>query len=277
AGVTGTWHGWSTLREIELLVAGGLTPVEAMAAATGNAARAIHVDDERGFIASGKLADLVLIDGRPDENINDIERTSRIWLGGKEIDRAMLAKAFTNDEATPLPTRPATALIDDFESTNGRTNLGTLRVNSTDGGHDHSKIMFTRVAREGSNHALAGIAHMGDKNRPEASVVLPLSLGSVEPVDASAFAGVEFDARGEGQYKIAIQRNDVRDYNNPEAEFKAGAAWTTVRIPFSSLKPPRGTGGPAWTGRDLLDISFGITRPPTEETWLELDNVHFYR
>jgi len=278
AGVTGTWHGWATQREMELMVAGGLTPVEAMAAATGNAARAIHVEAERGFIASGKLADLVLIDGRPDENIADIERTSRVWLGGKEIDRTALAKAFTNDESTPLPTRPAQALIDDFESTNGRTNLGTLRINSTDGGHDHSKVMFTRISRSPApGHALAAIARMSDKARPEAAVVLPLSLGSVEPVDASAFTGVEFDARGEGLYKFVIQRNDVRDYLNPESEFKAGSTWTTVRIPFSSLKPPRGNAGLPWTGRDLLDVSFGISRPPNEQTWLELDNVRFYR
>lgn len=278
AGVTGTWHGWSTLREIQLMVTAGLTPIEALAAATGNAARAIHADADRGFIAPGKLADLVLIDGRPDENIADIELTSRVWIGGNEIDRAALAKAFTSDGATALPTRPAVALIDDFESNNGRTSLGTLRVNATDGGHDHSKVVFTRVARSGgTGHALAAIARMGDKARPEASVVLPLSPGGVEPVDASAFTGIEFEARGDGLYKLIVQRAAVRDYAYPVAEFKAGAAWTAVRIPFSSLKTPRATTAPAWTGRDLQELSFGISRPPTEETWLELDNVRFYR
>ena len=278
AGVTGTWHGWSTLREIELMVAGGLTPVEALAAATGNAARAIHVEADRGFIAAGKLADLVLIDGRPDENIADIERTSRVWVGGKEIDRAALAKVFTNDVATALPPRKAVALIDDFESNNGRTSLGTLRVNATDGGHDHSKVAFVRVARAGgTGHALAAIARMGDKARPQASIVLPLTMGSVEPVDATAFTGVEFEARGEGLYTLSVQREGVRDYAYPEAEFKAGAAWTVVRIPFASLKPARATTSPAWTGRDLQELNFTISRPPTEETWLELDNVRFYR
>src|SRR5262249_14966781 len=44
SGVTGTHHGWATLRELQLLVAGGLTPIEAITAATGAAARAIKVD-----------------------------------------------------------------------------------------------------------------------------------------------------------------------------------------------------------------------------------------
>ena len=277
AGVTGTWHGWSTLRELELLSAAGLTPIEALAAATGNAARAIHIEADRGFIASGKLADLVLIDGRPDEHIADIERTSRVWLGGKEIIRSEFAKAFLNDEATVLPSRPATALIDDFESTNGRTSLGTLRVNSSDGGHDHSQVTFARIARAGgSGHSLAAIARMGDKLRPEASINLPLSPGSLEPVDASAFTGIEFEARGEGAYKLTVNRASVRDYAHPEAEFNAGPAWTTIRIPFSQLKS-RSEKAPAWTARDLQEISIGISRKPTEQTWLELDNVKFYR
>jgi Imidazolonepropionase and related amidohydrolases len=54
AGVTGTHHGWATLRELQLLVAGGLTALEAITAATGNAARAIKVDAERGTITAGK-------------------------------------------------------------------------------------------------------------------------------------------------------------------------------------------------------------------------------
>src|SRR6185295_14818123 len=85
AGVTGTHHGWATLRELQLLVAGGLKPLEAITAATGNSAKAIKVDAERGTIAPGKLADLVLIEGAPHKNIADIERVRRVFLGGREI------------------------------------------------------------------------------------------------------------------------------------------------------------------------------------------------
>src|SRR5258706_16218271 len=53
-GETGTPHGESTLRELELLVEGGLTPAQALIAATGNSAEAIRATD-RGIIAEGKV------------------------------------------------------------------------------------------------------------------------------------------------------------------------------------------------------------------------------
>src|SRR5258708_35727761 len=48
AGVTGTHHGWATPREAELLVAFGVTPLEAIRASTFYAARVVHAEKERG-------------------------------------------------------------------------------------------------------------------------------------------------------------------------------------------------------------------------------------
>ena len=90
AGVTGTHHGWATLRELQLLVAGGLSPAQAITAATFDSARALRVDNERGSVAAGKVADLVLVSGAPHQNISDIERIARVFLGGREIDREVL-------------------------------------------------------------------------------------------------------------------------------------------------------------------------------------------
>ena len=69
AGMAQTFHGWATLRELKLLVQGGLSPLEAITAATGVSARALRVDKDRGTIAPGQRADLVLIAGRPDQQI----------------------------------------------------------------------------------------------------------------------------------------------------------------------------------------------------------------
>src|SRR5205814_8487106 len=128
--VTGTHHGWATLRELRLLVAGGLTPMEAITAGTSNAARALKVDNERGTIAPGKLADLVLIEGEPHKNIQDIEKIKRVFLGGRELDREKLAREIAAPGITPLPAIKAQELIDDFESTSGRSSIDTLWVNS---------------------------------------------------------------------------------------------------------------------------------------------------
>ena len=80
AGVAGTYHGWSTLHEMELLVSSGLTPMQAITAGTGTSARLVGEDKERGTIAPGKIADLLLIKGLPDQNIEEIENTSAVFL-----------------------------------------------------------------------------------------------------------------------------------------------------------------------------------------------------
>ena len=80
AGETVTFHGYATLREMELLVQAGLSPLQAIHAATQAGARALGVDADRGSIAPGKLADLLLVNGSPQQNIGDIERTARVFF-----------------------------------------------------------------------------------------------------------------------------------------------------------------------------------------------------
>lgn len=76
--------------ELEELVAAGLSPLEAIRAATGDAARIIGVEQDLGTIAVGKLADLVILDADP---IADIRNSRRIWTvlqSGRVLDRAAL-------------------------------------------------------------------------------------------------------------------------------------------------------------------------------------------
>src|SRR5215468_7635227 len=232
SGVTGTHHGWATLRELQLLVAGGLPPIEAITAATGAAARAIKVDGERGTIAPGKLADLILVEGEPHKNIHDIEKIRRVFLGGREIDREKLAREIAEPGLTPLPAIKARELIDDFESANGRSSIDTLWVNSTDTGVDASKMLSGRIMRNGGDHALSVTARMSGKDRAFGRVNIPLSHGAIEPVDARAFRGVQFDARGDGAYQLIVSAYDALNFQSP---FNASPQWRTYRIDFSSL------------------------------------------
>src|SRR5262249_27380669 len=191
-GIVGTHHGWATLREIELLVQGGLTPLEAITAATGNSAKALHVDNERGFIKEGMLADLVLIEGAPYKTIGDIERISRVFLGGRELDRKKMASDIAQPGITPLVANKAPEELDDFERTDNRSLIDTLWVNAYDAGHDHTKMVWGRTLRSGANHALSVMSQMSEVERPFARVSLPLSRGAVVPIDASSFRGIQF-------------------------------------------------------------------------------------
>jgi imidazolonepropionase-like amidohydrolase len=274
AGVTGTHHGWATLRELQLLVAGGLTPMEAITAATLNAAKALHVDHERGSIAVGKLADLVLVAGKPHENMQDIEKVTRVFLGGRELDREQMARDIATPARTKLPARAAVELLDDFERADERSALDTLWVTSSDAGVDASKMLVGRVERAANNHALSFTARMSEKERPYARINLPLSRGAVEPVNARAFRGIRFDARGAGDYRLLVPTYDTRTNTSFRAPFQATREWRTVSLEFSALQTE---GNLQWTGADLLMLSFELARPATKFTWLELDNVCFYR
>ena len=75
-------RGWAYQRELELLVASGLTPMEAIVAGTSENARYFHIDDRLGSVEAGKLADLILIQGDPLKDISNMRRIQRVMLNG---------------------------------------------------------------------------------------------------------------------------------------------------------------------------------------------------
>ena len=74
-------HGDSLHHELELLVGAGLSPADALRAATDLPARYFGLDD-RGVIEPGRRADLVLIDGDPLQDIRATRSIRRVWCGG---------------------------------------------------------------------------------------------------------------------------------------------------------------------------------------------------
>jgi imidazolonepropionase-like amidohydrolase len=76
--------------ELLLLVKAGLTPLEALQAATRNPAKFLGRLDSLGTIEKGKIADLVLLDANPLEDIRNTRKISAVVLSGKYFDRAEL-------------------------------------------------------------------------------------------------------------------------------------------------------------------------------------------
>ena len=81
-------YGWTLHRELESLVAAGLTPHQALAAATGNPAEFLRATKEWGTIETGKRADLVLLTGNPLEDIRNTSRIEAVSVGGRWLDEA---------------------------------------------------------------------------------------------------------------------------------------------------------------------------------------------
>jgi imidazolonepropionase-like amidohydrolase len=86
AGNAGTTHGASIHRELELLVDAGMSPLHALAAATSTPARCFGLHD-RGRIARGLRADLLLVRGDPTEDITAAREIVGVWKCGVQLDR----------------------------------------------------------------------------------------------------------------------------------------------------------------------------------------------
>lgn len=79
---TDSMHGMMAL-EMENLVAAGFTPLEALTAATGMNAEIVGLADETGTIAPGLYADIIAVDGRPDEDLGALAHIAFIMVGGR--------------------------------------------------------------------------------------------------------------------------------------------------------------------------------------------------
>ena len=92
-GNGGTLPGFGDQRELELLVAAGFTPTEAIQIYTANGAAWLGESDRVGTIASGKLADLVLVRGNPAARISDFENVEIVFKDGIGYDSAKLIES----------------------------------------------------------------------------------------------------------------------------------------------------------------------------------------
>ena len=78
--------GFGLHRELELLVASGLSPLQALRAATSTAAEALGQEDQLGTLEPGKLADVVILDADPLTTIQNVGRITLVVEGGKTIE-----------------------------------------------------------------------------------------------------------------------------------------------------------------------------------------------
>ncbi len=90
AGIAAHWEIWSFVR-------GGMTPLEALRAATIVPAQSLGMDREIGSLEVGKLADMVILDGNPLENIRNTERVETVVLGGRAYDATTMNEIVTGD------------------------------------------------------------------------------------------------------------------------------------------------------------------------------------
>ena len=90
---TDALSGYTLHHELELYARAGIPPAEVLRMATWTPALVMGVDKDRGVIAPGKLADMILVDGDPAKDIRDINKITTVIKGGKVYDPAAIEKA----------------------------------------------------------------------------------------------------------------------------------------------------------------------------------------
>jgi imidazolonepropionase-like amidohydrolase len=91
--ITGSDSSWgdyqlgNTVYETECLAMAGMSSMQAVQSITGEAARALGVDHTVGTLESGKEADVIVVDGDPTANINDLWNVAEVFLAGRPVDR----------------------------------------------------------------------------------------------------------------------------------------------------------------------------------------------
>jgi len=101
AGNPAVFFGPSVHREMELMVEAGIPPAEVIKAATLNAAEILGKDDRLGTIFKGKLADILVVDGNPMDDIRNTQNIFMVIKNGQVLDREELALKINPPEDAP--------------------------------------------------------------------------------------------------------------------------------------------------------------------------------
>ncbi len=81
--------GWAEQKELQFMAEAGMTPMQVIVAATSRPAEFLGLPD-RGTLAAGKRADLLVLDANPLDDIKNTRRIYKLYLAGFEVDRAAI-------------------------------------------------------------------------------------------------------------------------------------------------------------------------------------------
>jgi hypothetical protein len=84
------WVGETMHRELELFVMAGITPIEAIMMCSYNGAKILKKEDQFGSLQSGISADILIVKGKPWENISDTRNIEQVFVRGQLLNRKKL-------------------------------------------------------------------------------------------------------------------------------------------------------------------------------------------
>ena len=111
--ITGSDASWgdykmgNTVYETECLVMAGFTPMQGILSVTSEAAKSLGIDDIVGTLEPGKEADIIVVEGNPAENLNDLWNVAEVFLAGQHIDRGSTESLAAMRQPPPAQTAKA--------------------------------------------------------------------------------------------------------------------------------------------------------------------------
>ena len=252
----GTGAGISMHAELRLLERAGLESAEILAAATSWPADAFGVP-ERGRIAEGYVADLVLVRGDVESDVSHTADIVTIWKDGYAVAREATATA-SAPEIAPAPEGP---IIVDFED-------------GIDAGFGSGWQATTDAMNGGASTAELAVEDGALVVRGETKAGFPFPWAGAlwftgpQPMQALDFSGrttLRFRARGDGRpYTVMLFGTSAAATVPPMVPFAAGPEWAVVEIPLDSF---------ATADPHLISALAFVTQAPLGSFTLELDDV----
>lgn len=224
-----TAHGVSIHEEMAWLTKAGLTTAQALAAATSVPADAFGLRD-RGRIAPGQRADLLLVEGDPSKDLGQTLAIVTIWKNGHEVDRRVAAET-----AAVL----APGVVSHFDQDAVASRTGGEWIPTTDrmiGGQSDATLQRIEGGAAGSPGALGvrGRVHPGG-SAVWAGAFLALGEGNMPPMDGSGLRELVFQARGDGR-PLSVMLFSGGDGAPPAiATVTPGAQWSEHRVRLSDV------------------------------------------
>ncbi len=273
----GTAHGVSMHRELELLVEAGLTPAEALASATSIPAKHFQLND-RGRIATGLRADLVLVKGDPTADIKAARNIVGVWKQGVRMDREGYISAIASARAetarlreAPAPAGSESGLVSDFEQEKPVSKFGSGWEVSTDSVAGGKSVGEIKISPEGAAGSRGSLLISGEVmtgfSFPWAGAMFFPGPAPMEPANLSSKKEISFWAKGDNKtYRVMIFSRS-RGFRPGTRTFVAGPEWKRYSFRLSEFD--------GLDGHDVTGVTFAGGPAPGKFA-LQIDDLRFH-
>lgn len=227
----GTAHGVTLHEEMAMLVEAGLTPVDALRAATSVSAKRFGLEG-RGCIATGCRADLVLVDGDPTSAIGDSLRIAGVWKNGFVVEREI--------ERAARETLGTDELVSDFEGGEVESRFGAGWMETSDRMMNGTSTASLSIVAPGAGDSRGALRVEGEIGRgfpfPWAGAIVFPGAEPMSVVDASSRTELVFWVRSNTKEVRVMAFSESLGTRPAEVSVPSSDGWTEVRVPLERFE-----------------------------------------